>query len=86
MFCCREVEDPIIKRAHRDKITSNFIQKFFSDRRRKYREIIQTFLGKKKVVVQKKPLFGKKKPPKKETKDAALIRYLDGYEQLATEN
>lgn len=86
MFCSKEVEDPTIKRAHREKISNTFIQKIFGDRRRKYREVVQTFLGKKKVVIEKKPSFGRKKPPKKETKDAVVIRYLDGYEQLATEN
>ena len=48
--------------------------------------MVQGFLGKKKVVVQKKPLFGRKKPVKKEAKDAVIIRYINGHEQLITES
>lgn len=65
LFCCREVDDPAIKRALREKLTVHFITKLLGDRRKKYREMVHAFLGVKKAVVQKKPLFGRKKPPKK---------------------
>lgn len=60
------------------------IQKVLADRRKKYRNSIQAKMGVKKAE-QKKNLFGRKEV-KKEIKDAVVIRYLDGYEQLATEN
>lgn len=48
MYCMREVDDPVIKVAHKEKLSSTFILKVFGDRRRKYREVVNTFLGKKK--------------------------------------
>ena len=48
--------------------------------------MVQNFLGIKKVVVKKKPLFGKKEPEKKVAKDAVVVRYVDGNEQLINES
>lgn len=48
MFCLREVDDPVIKVAHKEKLSGTFILKIFGDRRRKYREVLNTFLGRKK--------------------------------------
>jgi hypothetical protein len=61
MYCLREVDDPVIKVAHKEKLSSTFILKIFGDRRRKYREVVNTFLGKKKEVIIKKPFGGDKK-------------------------
>ena len=44
--------------------------------------MVQNFLGIKKAVVKKKPMFGKKQPERKVAKDVALIRYTDGHDQL----
>lgn len=55
----------MIKVAHKEKLSGTFILKIFGDRRRRYREIVNAFLGKKKEVVVKKPSFGAKKETKR---------------------
>jgi hypothetical protein len=37
MYCLREVDDPVIRVAHKEKLSNTFILKIFGDRRRKYR-------------------------------------------------
>ena len=77
------MQDPTIKRIPKEKLNNAHIQKIMSDRRRKYKDFIRIKTGRKKAEQKKKLLFGQKEV-KKEIKDAVLIRYADGYEQLLT--
>lgn len=65
MYCSREIDDPSIKVAKKEKLSSTFIMKVFGDRRRKYRDTINGFLGRKKEPVMKKSFYGDKKEVKK---------------------
>ena len=48
MYCSREIDEPSFKVAKKEKLSSTFIMKVFGDRRRKYRDTINGFLGRKK--------------------------------------
>ena len=63
----------MIKKIPKEKLNNTLIQKVLGERRKKYRDYIKVKLGKKKVEMKKKNLFGRKEVVK-EVKDAVLIR------------
>lgn len=71
--------DVAIVRVGKEKLSNTQIQKILNEKRRKYRDRV-TNPTRRKVVLRKSQ-FGKKEVVP-ETKDAVVVKYLDGYEQL----
>lgn len=52
LFCNKEIDEPVMKRVPKEKLSGIFLLKMFGDRRRKYREMINNYLGKRRVSIK----------------------------------